>query len=45
MITDPWGTIISEISESGNGIAYADIDLKKLHDIREMISVHGVASR
>jgi len=45
LITDPWGTIISEISESGNGIAYADIDLKKLHDIREMIPVHSVASR
>jgi len=37
LTVDPWGTVIQEISESGNAIAYAEIDLKKLHEIRAAI--------
>ncbi|MCX7120875.1 MAG: carbon-nitrogen hydrolase family protein [Gammaproteobacteria bacterium] len=37
LIVDPWGTVISELKEPSFGIAYAKIDLKKLHSIRKMI--------
>jgi len=30
LIVDPWGNIVSEITEQKPGIVYADIDLKKL---------------
>jgi len=39
LIVEPWGTIVSEITEKKTGIAYADIDLKKLYDIRNSIPV------
>jgi deaminated glutathione amidase len=40
MIVEPWGTVMQEITKAGNGIIYADIDLKKLHDIRKFMPVH-----
>ena len=39
LIVDPWGIIASEITEQKPGIAYAEINLKKLHDIRASIPV------
>ena len=39
LIVEPWGNVVSEILESGNAVAYTDIDLKKLHDIRASIPV------
>jgi len=39
LIVDPWGTVMSEITNEKFGIAYAEIDLKKLHAIRKMIPV------
>ena len=40
VIVDPWGTVISEIAEPGVGITYTDIDLKKLHSIRNAIPIY-----
>ncbi|OGT39904.1 MAG: acyltransferase [Gammaproteobacteria bacterium RIFCSPHIGHO2_12_FULL_36_30] len=40
MIIEPWGTVVAEITQPGNGIIYADIDLKKLHHIRKIMPVH-----
>lgn len=40
IIVDPWGTVISKIAELGIGIAYTDIDLKKLHAIRNAIPIY-----
>lgn len=37
LIVGPWGTVVSEITEPNVGIAYADIDLEKLHEIRNKI--------
>src|SRR3990167_6504318 len=39
LIVEPWGNIASEITEQKLGIAYADIDLKKLYGIRNSIPV------
>ncbi len=39
LIVEPWGTVIQEITQPGNAIAYANIDLKKLHDIRALMPV------
>ncbi|PIZ04252.1 MAG: acyltransferase [Gammaproteobacteria bacterium CG_4_10_14_0_8_um_filter_38_16] len=39
LIVEPWGSISSEITEQKPGIAYANIDFKKLHDIRSAIPV------
>ena len=39
LIVNPWGTVVSEIAEAGNAIAYADIDLKQLREIRKSIPV------
>jgi predicted amidohydrolase len=39
LIVDPWGRITSEITEEKSGIVYTDIDLKKLHDIRNAIPI------
>lgn len=39
MIVDPWGNIIEEINYPGNGVAYSDIDLEKLYEIRNQIPV------
>lgn len=40
MIIDPWGTVIQEVNASTNPIICADIDLKKLHEIRKLMPVH-----
>lgn len=39
LIVDPWSSVIAERKEPGPGIIYADIDLKKLHEIRNSIPV------
>jgi predicted amidohydrolase len=39
LIADPWGTIVSEIAEPNPGIVYAEINLNKLHSIRQSIPV------
>ena len=39
LIVEPWGSVVSEILESGNAVAYVDIDLKKLHDIRASVPI------
>lgn len=40
LIIEPWGNIAAEIDGTHPGIIYADIDLKKLHAIRQSIPVH-----
>lgn len=40
LIVEPWGNVVEEILESREGIVYADVDLKKLHDIRAAMPVH-----
>lgn len=40
LIIEPWGKIIEEITKPGNGIVYAEIDLKKLHQIRASIPIN-----
>lgn len=37
LIVEPWGNIASEITDPHCGVAYADIDLKKLHGIRQSV--------
>ncbi len=37
LTVNPWGEIIEEVTESGSGIAYAQIDLQKLHNIRKLL--------
>lgn len=37
IIIEPWGSVVQEITKTGNAIAYADIELKKLHEIRAAI--------
>lgn len=39
LIVDPWGRIVDEITHEGSGIAFAVLDLKALHQIRESIPV------
>lgn len=39
LIVEPWGTVVAERKEPGAGIIYADIDLKRLHDIRKSIPI------
>jgi deaminated glutathione amidase len=39
LIVDPWGSVIAERTESGSGIVYAEINLKKLHEIRKSIPI------
>lgn len=39
LIVDPWGSVIAERTESGAGIVYAEINLKKLHEIRKSIPI------
>ena len=36
MVVDPWGTIMSTLEE-GEGIVYADMDLAKLEEIRQLV--------
>ncbi len=40
MIVEPWGSVLEEITVPGNAIATAEIDLKKLHEIRKVMPVH-----
>ncbi|EKD78001.1 MAG: hypothetical protein ACD_42C00090G0003 [uncultured bacterium] len=39
LAVDPWGTVIDEVTTMGDGIAYVDIQLKKLYEIRKFIPV------
>lgn len=39
LIVGPWGTIIQEQTKTIEGVVYADVDLKKLHEIRASIPV------
>lgn len=39
MIVDPWGAVLAEVTESGEGIAMAEIDLPKLRAIRERMPI------
>lgn len=39
LIVEPWGTIVQEQLQSGDGVVYADVDLKKLHEIRDSIPI------
>lgn len=40
LIIDPWGAIAAEIAGTKSGIIYGEIDLKKLHAIRQSIPTH-----
>lgn len=39
LIVEPWGTVVQEQLLPGDGVVYADVDLKKLHEIRASIPV------
>lgn len=39
LIVDPWGSVIAERKQPGAGIVYAEIDLKRLHKIRDSIPI------
>lgn len=39
LIAEPWGSVVSRLGSSDAGIAYAEIDLSKLHAIRQSIPV------
>ena len=39
LIIDPWGTVTSEITDAGNAVAYTNIDLQLLREIRKSIPV------
>jgi len=39
MIINPWGEVMDEVIHPGNGIAYADIDLERLYQMRHQIPV------
>ncbi|PJD90774.1 MAG: hypothetical protein CK424_08920 [Legionella sp.] len=39
MIVNPWGEILDEVKHPGTGIAYGDIDLQMLYDVRKRIPV------
>jgi len=39
LIIEPWGTVVQEQLQPGDGVVYADIDLRKLHEIRASIPV------
>jgi predicted amidohydrolase len=41
MIVDPWGEVIASASKQGNAIIYANIDLKKLYDVRSRMGKPG----
>ncbi|OGT41338.1 MAG: hypothetical protein A3F13_01370 [Gammaproteobacteria bacterium RIFCSPHIGHO2_12_FULL_40_19] len=40
MIIEPWGTVLQEVLVSENPLIYAEIDLKKLYEIRKLMPVH-----
>lgn len=39
LIVEPWGAITSEVTQDGNAIVYGDIDLVRLHKLRESLPV------
>lgn len=39
MIVDPWGVIVEEINMPENGVAFAEVDLERLYEIRNQIPV------
>ncbi len=39
MIVNPWGEILDEVQHPGPGVAYADVDLQMLYEIRSKIPV------
>ena len=39
IIVEPWGTVVQELVEPVNTIAYVDVDLKKLYEIRASVPV------
>ena len=39
LIVEPWGTVVEEITEPGNAIVYADINLQELYKIRASIPI------
>jgi deaminated glutathione amidase len=39
MIIDPWGRIVSEVSEPGVGFAIAEVDLQEVTSVREQMPV------
>ena len=39
LIVEPWGSIVDECSTTGNGIAYATLDLEYLHHARKTLGV------
>lgn len=39
LIVEPWGSVVQEQLQLEDGIVYADVDLKKLHEIRASIPV------
>lgn len=39
MIIDPWGRIVSEVTEPGPGFALAEIDLQEVSSVREQMPV------
>ena len=44
IIVDPWGQIMGERNYPGEGIVYAEVDLKTLYEIRAQIPIHLVPS-
>jgi deaminated glutathione amidase len=41
MIVNPWGEVMAEIDQAGNGVICAAVDLKKLYEIRKKIPLLG----
>lgn len=39
LIVAPWGTVVQEQLQPGDGVVYADVDLNKLHEIRTSVPV------
>ncbi len=39
MIIDPWGSILAEVTEPGEGIAIAELDMDYLRDIRQRMPI------
>lgn len=40
LVVDPWGTILLDMGDS-SGLAYVDLDLKKIAEVRRQIPVHA----
>jgi len=39
MIIDPWGTVLDEVTESGEGFALAEVDLGRVREVRKNMPV------